>query len=61
MAIAERWGEIAALAKLRGRPRPIIDSVLAATAICHDLTLATRNGMDYEDLGVTIINPWDGA
>ena len=59
LAIAERWGELSAQSNAKGRPRPIIDAVLAATAIKHDLILVTRNVRDYEDLGVTILNPWE--
>ncbi len=58
LAIAERWGDLAAISKMRGRPRPVVDAILAATAVTHDLVLATRNLKDYEDLGVTLLNPW---
>jgi predicted nucleic acid-binding protein len=47
--------------KAKGRARPVVDAVLAATAFKHDLVLMTRNIADYEDLGVTIFNPWDVA
>lgn len=59
LAIAERWGELSAHAQAKGRPRPIIDAVIAATAFTHDLILVTRNVKDYEDMGVTIFNPWE--
>jgi len=52
-AIALRWGEINI-----GRTRPIIDTLLAATALVHDLTVVTRNERDFADLGVRLINPW---
>ena len=61
LAIAEQLGMLAAQSKARGRPRSIIDAVLAATAFKHDLILVTRNVRDYEDLGVTIFNPWESA
>jgi toxin FitB len=59
LAIAERWGDLAAQLKAKGRPRPVVDAVLAATAFEHDLVLVTRNVADYEDLGITILNPWE--
>lgn len=52
--IAERWGELSA-----SRPLPVIDSLLAATAIEHGLTLATRNTKDFEGLGISIVNPFE--
>ena len=52
--IAGRWGELSAL-----RPRPVIDSLLAATAIEHGLTLATRNTKDFEGLQISIVNPFE--
>lgn len=61
LEIAERWGDLSALLKARGRPRPAVDAVLAATAFKHDLVLVTRNVRDYEDLGITILNPWEAA
>jgi predicted nucleic acid-binding protein len=58
LAVAEQWGELAARLKIAGRPRPIFDTLIAATALKHDLVLVTRNVRDYEDLGVTLLNPW---
>jgi predicted nucleic acid-binding protein len=52
---ADRWGRLLGSA---GRPLPAIDSLLAATALQHDLTLVTRNTADFEDTGVRLINPW---
>lgn len=53
--VADRWGHLQALA---GRPLPAIDSLLAATALHHNLTLVTRNVKDFADMGVDLINPW---
>ena len=38
---------------------PVIDGMLAATALEHDLTLVTRNTKDFAGLGVQLINPWE--
>ena len=59
LAIAEKWGELAAQLKAVGRPRPVVDSVLGATALAHGLILVTRNVKDYSDMNVTVFNPWD--
>ena len=41
-----------------GRSRPVVDTLLAATAIVHGLTLVTRNVRDVDDLPVKLLNPW---
>jgi predicted nucleic acid-binding protein len=40
-------------------PLAIVDGFIAATALEHGLTIATRNVKDFAGLGVTIFNPWD--
>ena len=54
--VALRWGRLLAEA---GRPLPAIDSLLAATALEHDLTLATRSTADMAHTGVSLFNPWE--
>jgi toxin FitB len=56
--VADRWGCLLAQA---GRPLPAIDSLLAATALQHKLTLVTRNVRDFVGLGVNLVNPWESA
>ncbi|MEM8905407.1 MAG: type II toxin-antitoxin system VapC family toxin [Actinomycetota bacterium] len=51
--VAERWAELGLEA-----PVPVIDGLLAATAMEHDLTIATRNVADVERTGVPFVNPW---
>jgi predicted nucleic acid-binding protein len=53
--VADRWGRLLALA---GRPVPSIDSLLAATALHHELRLVTRNEKDFIYPGLEIVNPW---
>ena len=55
-SVADRWGQLQAQA---GRPLAAIDSLLAATALHHNLTLVTRNVKDFADMGVALINPWN--
>lgn len=39
-------------------PRPIRDAMIGATALAQQLTLATRNTVDFEPMGVELVNPW---
>ena len=52
-AAARCWGELSA-----GRSLPVIDTLIAATAIRHGLTLVTRNTRDVEATGVALVDPW---
>ena len=56
--IADRWGTISGAAATRGRPVPVIDGLLAATALSHNLTLVTRNASDFAGIDVAVLNPW---
>ncbi len=51
--IAQEWGRMNAV-----RPLPVVDSLMAATAVVHDLTLVTRNARDVEDTGARTLNPF---
>lgn len=52
-AIARLWGELSA-----DRHRPVIDTLLVATAIAHNLTLVTRNITNLRGIKVPLLNPW---
>ena len=39
-------------------PRPVRDTLIAATALVHGMAVVTRNVIDFEPTGVRIINPW---
>jgi hypothetical protein len=54
-ATARLWGEWSA-----ERPRPVIETLLAATAYARDLTLVTRNIGDVQDLAAKVFDPWSG-
>ena len=51
--IAETWGHLCAR-----RPLPVIDSLLAATALEFNLTIATRNTADFKGTGVNTVDPF---
>ena len=55
LAVADRWSRLLAEA---GRPLPTIDSLLAATALHHELRLVTRNDRDFDYPGLEVINPF---
>ena len=42
-------------------PCAVIDSLIAATALVHSMTVVTRNVADFERTGVMLLNPWSGA
>lgn len=52
-SVARIWGEFPATRKL-----PVIDALIAATAIAAGLTLATRNIRDVAATGAPVVNPW---
>jgi toxin FitB len=56
VAIAECWGSLNAR-----QPLPVIDGLLAATAIEHDLTFVTRETSRLRTTGARVLNPWRGG
>ena len=56
--IAMTWGELVGRLQLAGISLPVIDSQIAATAICRGMTLVTRNVRDMQATGVQVINPF---
>lgn len=52
-SVAEEWGRLNAVS-----PLPVIDSLLAATAVVHGLTLVTRDTAALAQTGVPLLNPW---
>lgn len=53
-AAARLWGELSA-----ARSLPVVDTLIAATAVTHGLILVTRNTRDVGTTGVTVLDPWD--
>ena len=57
--IATTWGEIQAKSEKDGKKMPVIDSLIAATAIKKNLIVVTRKIKDIENSGCKSINPWE--
>jgi toxin FitB len=56
--VADDWGEVVAARERAGRPIGVTDAFMAATARVHDLTLVTRNTVDFEPSVESILNPF---
>lgn len=56
--VADRWGLLTAAARNSGIVLPVIDGLLAATALAHNLTLVTRDTGQIPSMGVAVFNPW---
>lgn len=58
IAVMERWAQLQAASGKTGRRLPVMDSLVAATALTHNLTLATRNIADFKAARVALLDPW---
>ena len=54
-----RWAQLLARLRAAGRAMPIKDSLIAATALTHDLTVVTRNRGDFEKAGVRVVDQFN--
>jgi toxin FitB len=57
-AVGLRWAKLLAELRRTGQAIPIKDSLIAATALVHGLTVATRNESDFKKAGVKVVNPF---
>lgn len=53
------WGILVSKLEAKGLPMPLIDSLIAATALHHDLAVVTRDQGDFAPSGVRLWNPWE--
>lgn len=56
-AVGLRWAQLLADLRRRGRPMSVKDSLIAATALAHDLTVVTLNRRDFEPAEVRFVDP----
>ena len=56
--VARYWGNLQGELEKQGKPMPIADGLIAATALIHNLTLVTRNIKDVARSGVCTLNIW---
>ena len=59
--VADRWGLLTAVARNSGIALPVIDGLLAATALEHNLTLVIRDTGQIPSMGVSVFNPWQNS
>ncbi len=60
-SVADRWGLLTAQSLKRGVAVPVIDGLLAATALEHNLTFVTRDLRNIAAAGIVVFNPWVGG
>ena len=58
-AVADTWGVVVARREKVGQTLGSIDGFVAATAEVHGLTLVTRNTIDFDQVGISLLNPWE--
>ena len=56
--VAHAWGDLMGLAKRCGRGMSSMDGLIAATAVAHNVVLATRNTKDFDGFGIELVDPW---
>jgi len=57
-AISRRWAELVVDLRRKGDAMPLLDGMIAATALQHNLTVATRNTRDFGKAGVKVVDPF---
>lgn len=56
--VSRRWARLIVELRRKGRTLPVLGSMIAATALHHDLTVATRNMRDFRKTGVKVVDPF---
>lgn len=59
--VADTWGRLAAANRAAGRPVGMADTLIAATATVHELTVVTCTVRHFEGMGIRVLNPWEGT
>jgi hypothetical protein len=56
--ISRRWAKLVVDLKQKGKTMPLLDGMIAGTALHHDLTIATRNTRDFKKAGLKVFDPF---
>ena len=59
VAVGLRWAKLVVELKIKGVSMPLLDGMIAATALTHGLTVATRNVRDFSKSGAGVLNPFE--
>ena len=58
LSAAQQAGDLTTIRKKKGQPGDLRDTMIAGIALAYHATLATRNTAHFEDVSITIVNPW---
>jgi toxin FitB len=56
--VSRRWAHLVIQLRKKGQTLPMLDAMIAATALEHDLTVATHNMRDFKKAGVKVVDPF---